>query len=216
MTGTPRLEKYILDHISEEEDFLTELDRETSLNILRARMLSGHLQGKILSMLSLMISPKNILEIGTFTGYSAICLTRGLKPGGCLHTFEVNDELEPIANKYFKKAGLDNVIIHHIGDALQLVPALDMTFDLVFIDGDKCEYPAYYKMIFEKVPVGGYIIADNTLWNGKVLEELQPNDDQTKGILIFNEMIKNDHRVEKVILPVRDGITIIRKISEHA
>ena len=214
MSGTTELGKYILDHISAEEDFLTELDRETNLTILGARMLSGHLQGKILSMLSSMIAPMNILEIGTFTGYSAICLAQGLKPGGRLHTFEVNDELEQIAGKYFKKAGLNTVIIQHVGDALQLVPEMDLQFELVFIDGDKREYPAYYEMVFGKVPIGGYIIADNTLWNGKILEEPEPNDDQTKGILAFNEMIKNDHRVEKVILPIRDGMTIIRKISE--
>ncbi|HBL74873.1 MAG: methyltransferase [Bacteroidetes bacterium GWF2_42_66] len=214
MTGSPELGKYILDHISAEEDFLTELDRETNLNILGARMLSGHLQGKILSMLSSMITPMNILEIGTFTGYSAICLAQGLKPGGHLHTFEVNDELEHIAGKYFRKAGLNDVIIQHAGDALHLVPGMDLQFELVFIDGDKREYPAYYEMAFGKVPVGGYIIADNTLWNGKILEEPEPNDEQTKGILAFNEMVKNDHRVEKVILPIRDGMTIIRKTSE--
>ena len=214
MTGIPELEKYVLDHISAEESFLAELDRETNLTVLRARMLSGHLQGKILSMISSMVAPVNILEIGTFTGYSAICLAQGMKPGGRLHTFEVNDELEQIAEKYFRKAGLNEVIVRHVGDALLLVPGMDLQFELVFIDGDKREYPAYYEMVFGKVPVGGYIIADNTLWSGKVLEELQPNDDQTKGILAFNELVKNDYRVEKVILPIRDGMTIIRKISE--
>lgn len=214
MTGASELEKYILDHISDEESFLTELDRETNLTVLRARMLSGHLQGKILSMISAMIAPCTILEIGTFTGYSAICLAQGLKSGGHLHTFELNDELEQIAGKYFRKAGLDKVITQHIGNALYLVPRMETMFELVFIDGDKREYPDYYEMVFSKVPVGGYIIADNTLWSGKVLDEPEHNDEQTKGILAFNEMIKSDSRVEKVILPIRDGMTIIRKISE--
>ncbi len=214
MAGTHELEKYVLDHISAEESFLTELDRETNLNVLRARMLSGHLQGKILSMISSMITPLNILEIGTFTGYSAICLAQGLKQGGRLHTFEINDELGPIADKYFRKAGLNEIIFRHVGDALLLVPEMDLQFELVFIDGDKREYPAYYEMVFGKVPIGGYIIADNTLWSGKVLEEPETNDNQTKGIFAFNELVKNDRRVEKVILPIRDGMTIIRKISE--
>ncbi len=214
MTGSRALEKYILDHISEEEPYLSELDRETHLNVLRPRMLSGHLQGKILSMLSSMIAPENILEIGTFTGYSAICLAQGLKTGGHLHTIELNDELELISKRYFKKADLDKTIIQYSGDALHIIPTLELHFELVFIDGNKREYSTYYKMIFAKIPVGGYIIADNTLWNGKVADGKGVNDEQTKGILAFNEMVKNDSRVEKVILPIRDGMTIIRKTSD--
>ncbi len=208
------LEQYILEHISEEEEYLKELDRDTNLNILRARMLSGHLQGKILRMISLMISPQNILEIGTFTGYSAICLAQGLRTEGTLHTIEINDELEEIAEKYIRKAGLSDRIVRHVGDALQIIPNIDTNFDLVFIDGDKREYCSYYNIVFNKVPVGGYLIADNILWSGKVLETPNANDDQTIGILEFNTMIKNDSRVEKVILPIRDGMTLIRKIAD--
>lgn len=213
MEFSNRLEKYILEHISEEEDYLKELDRETNLHILQSRMLSGHLQGKILSMLSCMISPVNILEIGTFTGYSAICLAQGLKEGGALHTIELNDELEEIADKFIRKAGMKDQIVRHIGDALQIIPTLDLSFDLVFIDGDKREYCTYYNLVFDKVPVGGYLIADNILWSGKVLDTPDPSDDQTIGILEFNTMIKEDSRVEKVILPIRDGMTLIRKVS---
>lgn len=214
MSRSKELEKYILDHITPEEEYLTELDRETNLNVLRSRMLSGHLQGKILSMISSMIAPETILEIGTFTGYSAICLAKGLKPGGKLHTIEMNDELELISKKYFRKAGFDQTIELHIGDATEIIPELDFTFDLVFIDGDKREYTQYYYTIFGKVPIGGYILADNILWSNKVLDDPEPNDEQTIGILAFNDMIRNDCRVEKVILPIRDGMTIIRKISE--
>lgn len=213
MSRSKELERYILGHISPEDDCLAELDRETNLNVLGARMLSGHLQGKILSMISSMIAPETILEIGTFTGYSAICMATGLKSGGKLHTIEINDELEPISAKYFQKAGLSQVVVPHIGDALEIIPGLDLSFDLVFIDGDKREYSLYYDAVFSKIPVGGYIIADNILWSNKVLDTPEPNDEQTIGILAFNEMIKNDHRVEKVILPIRDGMTIIRKIS---
>jgi len=208
------LEKYILAHISPEEDYLKELDRETNLNTLRPRMLSGHLQGKILSMISSMVSPEAILEIGTFTGYSAICLAKGLKPGGIIHTIELNDELEHISKKYFEKSGLGKSIVQHIGDAVEIIPELDCMFNLVFIDGNKREYPKYYELVFGKVPVGGYILADNTLWNDKVLDDPDPHDGQTIGILAFNEMVGNDKRIEKVILPIRDGMTIIRKISE--
>ena len=205
------LEKYILTHIEPEDEVLRELDRETHLKVLGARMISGHLQGAVLTMLSKMIQPENILEIGTFTGYSAICLARGLKPGGKLITIEVDDELESIAARFFKKAGLENSIVQRIGPALEIIPQLSGPFDLVFIDAHKPEYSAYYDAIFEKVKPGGYLITDNTLWNGKVLEEPAPDDLQTKGVLAFNSLVKNDSRVEKVILPLRDGMTIIRK-----
>ena len=205
------LEKYILNHIEPEDEILRELDRETHLNVLGSRMISGHLQGVVLTMLSKMIQPERILEIGTFTGYSAICLARGLKSGGKLITIEIDDELEAIARKYFEKAGLQNKIEHKIGPALDLIPLLEAPFDLVFIDAHKPEYPAYYKLVFDKVKAGGYIIADNTLWNGKVTGVAASDDFQTQGILAFNELIKNDSRVEKVILPLRDGMTIIRK-----
>jgi predicted O-methyltransferase YrrM len=205
------LEKYILNHIEPEDAVLRELDRETHLNVVGARMISGHLQGQALTMLSKMISPKTILEIGTFTGYSAICLAKGLQENGKLITIEIDDELESFAKKYFEKAGVQHKIEQRIGAALKIIPTLNETFELVFIDAHKPEYPAYYKAIFDKVNNGGYIIADNTLWSGKVLEVTAEDDLQTRGIIEFNTLIKNDTRVEKVILPLRDGMTIIRK-----
>lgn len=205
------IEKYILEHIGSEDPVLQELDRETHLKVPGARMLSGHIQGQLLMLLSKMIQPERILEIGTFTGYSAICLAKGLTETGKLISIELDDELEDLAQKYFNKAGLQKNIIQLIGPALEIIPSLSETFDLVFLDADKREYVEYYNLVFEKVRSGGYIIADNTLWSGKVLEEPAPGDAQTLGIIAFNEMIKNDSRVEKVILPLRDGMTIIRK-----
>jgi predicted O-methyltransferase YrrM len=205
------LENYILEHIDEEDPVLRELDRETHLKVLGARMLSGHLQGQVLTMLSKMIQPKRILEVGTFTGYSAICLAKGLAEDGKLITIEMDDELESFSKKYFEKAGLADKIEQCIGPALEIIPEIDETFDLVFLDADKKEYSEYFSLIFDKLRSGGIIIADNTLWSGKVLETPAEDDHQTKGIIAFNEMIKNEKRVEKVILPLRDGMTIIRK-----
>jgi predicted O-methyltransferase YrrM len=205
------LDNYILDHIDEEDPVLLELDRETHLKVLGTRMLSGNLQGQVLTMLSKMIQPERILEVGTFTGYSAICLAKGLEDNGKLITIEMNDELEYLSAKYFKKAGLAEKIGQRIGPALEIIPEIDKTFDLVFLDADKREYADYYNLVFEKVRTGGYIIADNTLWNSKVLKKPSPDDAQTKGIIAFNKMVKTDSRVEKVILPLRDGLTIIRK-----
>ncbi len=205
------LENYIKDSIGAEDPVLEELDRETNLKLLHPRMLSGHIQGKLLQMFSQMISPTNILELGTFSGYSAICLAKGLKKGGKLISIELNDELKSFAKKYIKKSGLENVIELKTGSALEIIPTLKYNFDLVFIDADKKEYLEYYKLVFDKVNPGGYIIADNTLWDGKVVEAVAPKDYQTKGVLEFNEFVANDNRVEKVIVPVRDGLTIIRK-----
>ena len=206
-----KLEKYILENIDPEDEILRELDRETHLKVLGARMLSGHLQGQVLTMLVKMIRPKNILEIGTFTGYSAICLAKGLFAGGKLVTIEIDDEMENFAQKYFRKSGFNSKITHLTGSALQIIPSLKETFDLVFIDGNKREYLAYYHVVFEKLEKGGFIIADNTLWNDKILDNPSPDDSQTIGIMEFNSYLKNDYRVEKVILPLRDGMTIIRK-----
>ena len=206
-----KLEKYILENIDPEDEILRELDRETHLKVLGARMLSGHLQGQVLTMLVKMIRPKNILEIGTFTGYSAICLAKGLSAGGKLVTIEIDDEMESFAQNYFMKSGLNSKITHLTGSALQIIPSLKETFDLVFIDGNKREYLAYYHVVFEKLEKGGFIIADNTLWNDKILDNPSPDDSQTIGIMEFNSYLKNDYRVEKVILPLRDGMTIIRK-----
>lgn len=205
------IERYILEHIEPEDLVLHELDRETHLKVPGARMLSGHLQGQLLTLLSKMIRPERILEIGTFTGYSAICLAKGLTRTGKLITIELDDELEDLAQKYFVKAGLQQEIIQLIGPALEIIRSLSETFDLVFLDADKREYVDYYNLVFDNVRNGGYIIADNTLWSGKVLDVPSPGDEQTRGIIAFNEMIKNDSRVEKVILPLRDGMTIIRK-----
>lgn len=211
MNKQKEIEQYILNHIESEDAILVELDRETHLNVIGARMISGHLQGQVLTMLSKMILPKFILEIGTFTGYSAICLAKGLQENGKLITIEIDDELESMAKKYFEKAGIQHSIEQRIGAALEIIPTLNQIFDLVFIDAHKPEYPAYYNAVFDKLKSGGYIIADNTLWSGKVLEKPAEDDFQTRGIIEFNSMIKNDNRVEKVILPLRDGMTIIRK-----
>ncbi len=211
MNKQKELDKYILDHIEPEDEVLRELDRETHLNVLGARMISGHLQGQVLTAISKMIQPKTILEIGTFTGYSAICLAKGLQKNGKLITIEIDDELENMASRYFEKAGLQNKISQRIGSAIEIIPQLIEQFDLVFIDADKREYSTYYHLVFDKIKSGGYIIADNTLWSGKVLDKPAPDDFQTKGVIEFNTLVKNDKRVEKVILPLRDGMTIIRK-----
>ena len=213
MPDSVLLNQYILEHISPEEDFLRELDRETHLKLLRARMLSGHLQGQILSMISCMIKPKYILEIGTFTGYSALCLAKGLVKGGQLHTIEIDDELQSLTQKYFLKSGMSDRITQHIGDAIQVIQSINQTFDLVFIDADKREYCDYYRLVFDKISVGGFILADNILWDGKVVDPDAANEEQTRGILDFNDLVQNDPRVENVILPVRDGIMMVQKIT---
>ena len=214
MSDPVLLEQYILNHISPEEDYLRELDRETHLKVMRSRMLSGHLQGQILTMISSMIRPKCILEIGTFTGYSALCLAKGLAPGGRLHTIEIDDELESIAMKYFQKSGMADRIKHHIGDALQIIPSIKESFDLVFIDADKRHYCGYYHQVINNVPIGGFLMADNILWNGKVTDPNAATEEQTKGILEFNDLVQNDARVRNVILPIRDGIMLIQKIAQ--
>jgi predicted O-methyltransferase YrrM len=205
------LDQYIKAHIVSEEGFLKELDRETHLTCIHPRMLSGHIQGKILYMLCKMINPKRILELGTYTGYSAISMGLALGDDALIHTIELRDEQEEIISKYIEKAGLSNKISCHYGDAKTIIQTIGETFDLVFIDADKREYPDYYEMVFDKVKPGGYIIADNILWDGKVVDPAEQNDPQTKGILAFNDIIKNDGRVENVIFPFRDGMMVIRK-----
>ncbi len=205
------LEKYILAHIDEQAPVLQELERETFLHVLRPRMLSGHLQGTILTMFSQMLQPQHILEVGTYTGYSAICLAKGLADDGQLHTIELNDELESIAQKYFQKAGLSEKITQHLGDAKTIIPQLNEPFDLVFLDGDKRDYVAYFDLVIDQVRPGGIILADNILWSGKVVEALDEKDEQTKGILAFNQKIKDDPRVSQTIIPFRDGLMLIRK-----
>ncbi len=207
-----KLEQYILEHSSPEDPVLEDLYRQTQIRFVNPNMVSGHLQGKFLEFISLMINPENILEIGTFTGYSAICLAKGLKPGGKLITIEKNDELAAFAHSYFLRAGAGSKIIQLTGNALEIIPGLNQMFDLVFIDGDKREYIEYFKQIFEKVKPGGLILADNVLWGGKVLEKVT-SDPQANGIIAFNEMIKTESGQENdyVILPLRDGLMLIRK-----
>jgi predicted O-methyltransferase YrrM len=207
------LENYILAHTVQEDPVLKRLYRETYLKLVNGRMCSGHLQGSILTFFSRMISPSRILEIGTYTGYSAICLAKGLPSGGLLHTIEINDELESFAARYFAETGLDSCIIQHIGDATDILPQLNEQFELCFLDADKRHYLTHYEMVLPKMTKGGLIIADNTLWGGKVVGKIQQNDEQTLAILDFNKFIKNDSRVEATILPIRDGMTLIRKIG---
>ncbi len=207
-----KINEYILNHISDEDSVLKELNRETNLKVLMPRMLSGHLQGKLLEMLSKMIKPKYILEIGTYTGYSAICLAKGLQKNGMLHTIEINDELQSLIIKYLKKAGVNESVKLHIGNAIDIIKTLDYSFDLVFIDGDKRQYIEYYNAIFEKLNKGAYIIVDNVLWGNKIIEKPQNNDLYTKGIIDFNNYVYKDTRVSKIILPIRDGIMLLQKL----
>ena len=204
------LEQYIIDHSTPEDPLLEDLYRQTHIRFVNPNMVSGHTQGKILEMISRMIQPERILEIGTFTGYSAICLAKGLKPGGRLITIELNDELTSFAGSYFEKSGLAHVIEQQTGNAIQIIPTLDTNFDLVFIDGDKREYIDYYRGAVGKVRSGGFIVADNVLWGGKALDK-NTKDPQARGIIDFNDMISKQTDIERLILPVRDGLMIIRK-----
>ena len=206
------IDEYILQHIDPEGDYLHALYRDTHLKLLYPRMASGHLQGRMLKMFVRMIKPSCILEIGTYSGYSALCMAEGLPEGGMIHTFEINDEQEEFTRPWFEGSPYADRIKLYIGDALQLVPQLGLTFDLAFVDGDKRRYVDYYEMILPRLADGGYIIADNTLWDGHVLEEHpHASDLQTLGIKAFNDLVARDERVEKVILSLRDGLTIIRK-----
>ena len=214
MLNSDVLEEYILRHIDEEDDYLKALYRDTHVKLLRPRMASGHLQGRMLKMFVRMIRPKQILEIGTYSGYSALCMAEGLDEGSVLHTFEINDEQEDFTRPWLEQSPYADKIKFYIGDALERVPQLGITFDLVFVDGDKRKYMEYYEMSLAHLSPGGYIIADNTLWDGHVTKTPNPNDAQTIGIQAFNEFVAKDNRVEKVILPLRDGLTIIRKKNE--
>lgn len=205
------VEDYILMHGDAEPDYLSAINRKTHQKILNPRMLSGHLQGRVLAMFSKMIRPDVILEIGTFTGYSALCLAEGLSEKGKLHTIECDDELEDFIRKNFKESPYNEQIELHIGDAKNIIYDLYDTFDLIFIDADKREYQTYYDAVFPKLRPGGFMLIDNTLWNDKVLDEDGRRDKQTAAILAFNENIARDTRIEKLILPLRDGLTLIRK-----
>jgi predicted O-methyltransferase YrrM len=207
-----RLEQYILDHTSPEDPVLAELNRETWVRTVHPQMLAGHLQGKILEMISRMIRPSRILEIGTFTGYSSICLAKGLAENGQLITIEKDDEITAFARKYIPRSGMADSITLLGGDAKEIIPTLNDSFDLVFLDAEKDEYLDYYELVLPKVREGGFILADNVLWGGKVIQKPENVDHFTSGILAFNEHIRKDKRVEQVILPVRDGIMLMRKL----
>lgn len=205
------LDEYIKQHIDPEGEYLKALIRDTHVKLLRPRMASGHLQGRILKMFVNMVRPRQVLEIGTYSGYSALCLAEGLEEGAQLHTFEINDEQEDFTRPWLENSEVADKIKFYVGDALEIVPSLGITFDLAFVDGDKRKYVEYYEMVLACLSPGGYILVDNTLWDGHVLEEPHPTDYQTIGIKKFNDYIAADNRVEKVILPLRDGLTIIRK-----
>lgn len=208
------LQTYIENHIDDEPELLKELRRQAHLTLLHPRMLSGHMQGRILKMFMEMIRPKHVVEIGTYTGYSALCIAEGLAADAHLDTIEINDELEDKILKFFSMSEHSNKITLHIGDAVEVMRSLPYNFDAVFMDGNKRHYIAYYEACMEKLNVGGYIFADNTLWDGHVIDEqVDKNDLQTKGILAFNDLVKNDPRVETVIFPIRDGITVLRKLN---
>lgn len=204
------LENYIGQHSEDEPKILQELTRVTHLKVIQPRMITGHFQGRVLSLLSKLLNPKNILEIGTYTGYSAICLAEGLQKDGQLHTIDINAELADMQRTYFDKSGFGSQIIQHTGDALKIVPNLDLLFDLVFIDAEKVSYDAYFESAIKKTRKGGVILTDNVLWTGKVIEPLNPKDKATKALLDYNKKLKEDPRVETVLLPVRDGLTLCR------
>jgi predicted O-methyltransferase YrrM len=204
------LENYIEQHSEKEPELLSALNKETYQKVLLPRMLSGHFQGRVLSMLAKLIRPVNILEIGTYTGYSALCLCEGMQEKGTLHTIDIKEELVDFQRKHFDKSPWGNQIIQHLGEAIDIIPTLDIKFDLVFIDADKENYINYFEFIVPKMNKGGIILSDNVLWSGKVLEPLQKNDVSTKILLEYNQLLKNDPRVETVLLPIRDGLTVSR------
>ena len=206
-----KIEDYIRKNSSKEPQILKDLNKETYLKVLNPRMLSGHLQGRFLSIISKLLKPKKILEIGTYTGYSAICMAEGLIENGIIHTIDINEELISIQNKYFEKSKCNNSIIQHVGDARNIIKNIDEEFDIVFLVADKENYIEYYELVIEKVKTGGLIIADNVLWTGKVLEPDKYDDELTQYLIDFNKMINEDHRVENIILPLRDGLNIILK-----
>lgn len=206
-----KIDDYVCAHSENEPQLLYELNRETHINVLRPRMLSGHFQGRVLSLLSNMIQPKNVLEIGTYTGYSALCFAEGLAEGGKILTLDINEELEDLVNEFVQKSEYKDAIECRIGDAMEIIPTLDQEFDLVFIDADKSNYINYYNLVFDKVKKGGYIIIDNVLWSGKVVEPIEKGDVDTQVLIDLNKMIHEDDRVQEVLFPIRDGLMIARK-----
>jgi len=205
-----RIDEYVVAHSQPEPELLKELSRETWQKVLAPRMLSGHLQGRVLSMLSKLICPENILEIGTYTGYSALCLAEGMSNNGELHTIDINEELHDFQRKYFDRSELGDRIIQHTGNALEIIPKLKKRFDLVFIDADKRNYPNYLELLLPRLEKGAVILSDNVLWSGKVVEPLQPDDEDTRALLQYNKILNEHPKLETVILPIRDGLTISR------
>ncbi len=205
------IEDYVSKFTENESEILKELNHETWEKVLIPRMLSGHIQGRILSMLSHMIHPKSILEIGTYTGYSAICFAEGLAENGKIHTIDINEELEPMVNKYIEKSNLKDTIINYVGNAIDIIPTINEKFDLVFIDADKTNYCNYFDLVFDKVKTGGYIIADNVLWSGKVTENYNTLDPDTQSLIDYSKKMEEDNRVQNVLFPVRDGLMVVRK-----
>ena len=205
-----KIDKYVLGHSQKEPKLLQELTKETWQKVMNPRMLSGPLQGRVLSMLSKIIQPKNVLEIGTYTGYSAICIAEGLPKNSTIDTIDKNEELQDLQNKYFEKSGFRDAIIQHIGDALEIIPLLEKKYDLVFIDADKSNYPNYFHLIIDKMNKGGVILSDNVLWSGKVVEKPDPKDKDTAALLRYNALLDKDKRIETILLPVRDGLSISR------
>ena len=204
------LENYAAQHTEDEPLLLQELNKRTHLNILQPRMISGHFQGRFLSLLSKMVQPRTILEIGTYTGYATLCLAEGLHPEGVLHTIDIKEELTDLQREFFDRSGYGNQIVQHLGKAVDIISSLNTTFDLVFIDADKQNYAHYFDLVIEKMNRGGIILSDNVLWSGKVVEEVKPNDKHTQALMAYNQKIKDDPRVETVLLPIRDGITLSR------
>lgn len=205
------LEEYMERHTEAEPEILRQLARETHCRMLRPRMLSGNMQGQLLKMLCRLARARRVLEIGTYTGYSALAMASGMEEGGVLHTIDINDELEDFVRNYIQRSGMEGRIMFHVGDACQVIPEIDEVFDLVFIDADKRQYPDYYRLVFDKVRPGGLIVADDVLWDGKVADGTQQHDPQTRGILAFNDLVQEDGRVQNILLPVRHGLMLIRK-----
>ena len=206
------LENYAAQHTEDEPLLLQELNKRTHLNVLQPRMISGHFQGRFLSLVSKMVQPRTILEIGTYTGYATLCLAEGLHPEGVLHTIDIKEELTDLQREFFDRSGYGNQIVQHLGKAADIIPSLNTTFDLVFIDADKQNYAHYFDLVIEKMNRGGIILSDNVLWSGKVVEEVKHNDKHTQALMAYNQKIKDDPRVETVLLPIRDGITLSRVI----
>lgn len=204
------LENYAAQHTEDEPLLLQELNKRTHLNVLQPRMISGHFQGRFLSLLSKMVQPRTILEIGTYTGYATLCLAEGLHPEGVLHTIDIKEELTDLQREFFDRSGYGSQIVQHLGKAADIIPSLNTTFDFVFIDADKQNYAHYFDLVIEKMNRGGIILSDNVLWSGKVVEEVKHNDKHTQALMAYNQKIKDDPRVETVLLPIRDGITLSR------